>query len=80
MPISKEEAQEAIELYDIAMTGNIEALCKVLELYTKATCGDYNAEGLVWAISSEMERRSRKPSSKHPNKKSKGDIPQNDTK
>ena len=55
MAITKEEVDEAIALYDKAMTGDIDALLKVLDLYTKATCGDYNAEGLAWAITYEKD-------------------------
>ena len=57
MPITKDEAQNAIDLYDFAMTGDIDSIIKMLDLFTLACCGDYNAEGLAWAIVTEVDRR-----------------------
>ena len=71
MPITKEEAQAAIDLYDYAMsTGEIDALLELLDLFTKATCGDYNAEGLAWAIICAVDRRKAQAHKDQQNKKS----------
>ena len=70
MPITEQEAKEAIALYDTAMTGDIQALCQVVELYTRAICGDYNAEGIAYAIATEMEKRSHKNARKQQSNRS----------
>lgn len=58
MPITKEEIDSAISLYDLAMTGNIDALFAVINLFDKGTAGDPNAEALAWAICMEANKRS----------------------
>ena len=57
MPIFEDEVNKAIALYDTAMNGDIEAGIKVLDLYNKANSGDPTAEGLIWAICYEVDRR-----------------------
>ena len=57
MPITKEEVDSAISLYDLAMTGNMDALFAVIDLFDKGTAGDPTAEGLAWAICMEADKR-----------------------
>jgi len=60
--ITDEEITNAIELYDLAMSGDYDAIFKVLELYRKALAYDVNSTGLACAIENEINRR------KHGNK------------